>query len=127
MLNLYSFQKYIIYSFVFCLPFLTLFARSAHEESHEEGNHNKAAYSHHNQQYNNYNNHKYSNQNFKTPGGNPSNLYGPHGNNYGNYGGGGGYTGTPYPYPTSGSQPGMSDDSNALYKSQLQNRGEGYL
>lgn len=54
--------------------------------------------------------------------------------NYGGYGGyggevwGGGYGGGygVYPYPPPGSQPGMSDDSNALYNSYLRKHGQGY-
>lgn len=52
---------------------------------------------------------------------------------YGNYEGygvegggawGGGYGVNPYPPP--GSQPGMNDDSNALYNSYLRKNGQGY-
>lgn len=46
--------------------------------------------------------------------------------NYGNYGGGGVVDGTYPVYPPDGSQPGMTDDSNALYQSQLRARGQGY-
>jgi hypothetical protein len=48
--------------------------------------------------------------------------------NNGNYGSAGGYSSGayPYPYPNAPSQPGMSDDSNALYQSQLRSNGAGY-
>lgn len=50
-----------------------------------------------------------------------NNPYGQQYGGYGNYGGyqGGGGGGVVYPYPDPESQPGMSDDSNALYESYL--------
>lgn len=139
MTSFHKFNLYVVSIFIFCLPAITVSARGhAHEAEH--GNHNKAAFSQHNEQHNNYNqqhsnlNHnqninRYNTQNLNKEVNrvNPNQLYGPHGYNYGNYGGGGGgYAITPNPYPADGSQPGMSDDSNALYQSQLQKRGDSY-
>lgn len=128
MKNSRMFISYIILSLI-CLPALTLLARGgeSHEERSYQGNHNKAVYSHHNEQHNSYNT-MHDSQNIKKYNKNyPNELYGPHGyTNYGNYGSGGGYSAAPYPYPPTGSQPGMSDDSNALYQSQLHRSGESY-
>jgi hypothetical protein len=70
-------------------------------------------------------------------GGGGHGTYGEHGGVYGqeynhgyddNYGAY--YGGNPdfvvNPYPAAGSQPGMSDDSDALYQSYLQHNGNGY-
>ncbi len=55
--------------------------------------------------------------------------YGQYGG-YGGYGGYAGYGGYGYgvinPYPDAQSQPGMSDDSNALYQSYLRHDEDGY-
>lgn len=102
--------KLVVYSFfLFNLSFLTLSAR----EGGGGGYHGSAGY---HPNYSNY--HDDYNRNYRN-------------DNYGDYGGGywGGYGGggySVYPYPPQGSQPGMGDDSNALYNSYLRSHGQGY-
>lgn len=116
---------FIIFAFVILTTLINsqsaaLFAKGhEHESERSAGKHKNAeAYHHHNLQHPTKNyplNHPYNRPNYN---------YG----NYGNYGGGGGVVGGygVNPYPDPNSQPGMSDDSNALYQHELKIRGQGY-
>lgn len=113
-MKVYAFKLFLYSFFLMNLSMITL---SAREGGGGGGGHHGGGEYHPNsggyhQNYGNYHNYR-ENQ------------------NYGGYGGGygGGYVNegyNVYPYPPQGSQPGMSDDSNALYNSYLQKHGQGY-
>lgn len=95
------------------LPFIDLSAREGGGGVHVGGGSGYHANYNHNY-HPNYGNYDHrADQNYNYGGG-------------GYYGGTGGYGGVVYPYPDPESQPGMSDDSNALYQSYLRHNGQGY-
>lgn len=97
--------------------------RESHAGNHEHRNLNASELSHHPEANRNLNA-VHPNSALRNPNLNHPNY--PTGVNYGNYGGGVGGVAVPYPYPNGYSQPGMGDDSNAIYQSQLNKGGQGY-
>ncbi len=104
------------------LPIFTLTARESGggnyrgDRGQENYNH---SYNSNTGNYGDYGNHREQNYNY---GG-----YEGYNGGYGGYGGyNSGYGELVNPYPAPGSQPGMTDDSNALYQSYLRNNNNGY-
>lgn len=116
--------KLFIYSFLFFnLSILTLSAREGSVDYRSSPDHfnygNPGEYSEgfHGQNYN-----QDYRRNYEGYG-----NYGGYETGGGYWGGSAGFIGAPvYPYPPPGSQPGMSDDSNALYQSYLRKNGDSY-